>query len=192
MENLISKIQKLNKSLSKRMENIKKLGFEELVYDSKDGKYAYQQYEDLVESMGVLDVYNFSKQELRTLSKKQLTTLYRDLKYIDELKTSTVKGMQKALDRWESIKQKLSWMSEKDRKLVWDAFSTYLDRNPTADRFKYEVLETIADYSLWGGIESSGELGMRIRELLEESKYESGKDIEALKLSFSKKLQDLL
>lgn len=91
--------------------------------------------------------------KLKELDDKELTKLYRDLKYVSNLKTSTVKGARTAYNKFEPVKEKLNVLSPEVRDRFWSVYGKLYERNPTMEHFKYEIFDTSIDY-IFGGQES--------------------------------------
>lgn len=119
------------RNLSRRVERIEKLGLDNV-------RYAAQQFRELQAS---------TPKNLNKLSDKELRTLYRDLRYIDRLKTSTVKGAKQAQAKFEPIREKLEPLSQPLKDKFWEIYGkVYEELGGTAERFKYEVFDVTTDY----------------------------------------------
>ena len=93
-EQLVKEIRRVNKNLSRRLDRIEKRGLEV-------STFALNKYKDFKEKLPI-------GRELRKLDKKQLQSLYRDVKYISNLKSSTVKGALATKNKFEPIRDRLN------------------------------------------------------------------------------------
>ena len=131
--------RRLIKNISRRIERIEK-------YDKiTTPQYAVENYRSL----------NIPKR-LDKLSRKELENLYRDLSYIERLKSSTVKGAKEVQRKLEPIKNKLEVLSPEAQKKFWKIYGKqYEITSGTFEKYKYEVWGTIVDMMYQGKTEES-------------------------------------
>lgn len=168
--------RKLIKNLSQRIKRIEGLG-------SSAPQYAVNKFRELEKSI---------PKRLTQLSKEELTTLNRDLRYINSLKTSTVKGALHTQEKFEPVKAKLDALSPDTQKKFWEIYGKLYERTSgTMENFKYELFETNIDY-IYGGQEVDKAVTDIINEydktLKELGGYATDEEIKVL---FTSRLQTL-
>lgn len=140
--------RRLIKNLSRRIARIEGLG-------NTAPQYAVQKYREIEKNI---------PKRLTQLSQKELNTLYRDLRYINSLKSSTAKGAMQTQAKFEPIKDKLQVLSEDKRKKFWEIYGKLYERTSgTMEKFKYELFETNIDY-----IYSGQDTDSAVEEIIEE------------------------
>lgn len=83
------------------------------------------------------------KTAVRDMDTKQLRNMYRDLKYIAGLKSSTLEGATITASRYDPFAKTMESLSEDMRNLVWDVYSKlYAERGTGLERYKYEIFES--------------------------------------------------
>ena len=182
--------RRLIKNLSRRIARIEGLG-------STAPQYAVNKYRELEKKI---------PKRLTQLSDTDLRTLYRDLKSINSLKSSTVKGAmstQSKLDeltekmqvdgKYSTLRELFSSLSPKTRDSLWEFYGKTYDTmgKGIADKFKYELFGTAIDY-VYGG-EDIERAVLEIDALYERVNRELGSnaDDETIKVLFTKRLQTL-
>ena len=83
--------------------------------------------------------------ELRKLDKKQLQSFYRDIKYISNLKSSTVKGALATKNKFEPIRDRLNTLSKTQQEKFWEIYGKFYETNATMEKFKYEIFNESID-----------------------------------------------
>ena len=126
---LKQEIRRLNKNLSRRIENIEGLG-------NSVPLYAVNSYRNIEK-----DIPNV----LKTDNTDKLYDMYRDLKYINDLKSSSVKG---ALHTQRVFEEKVgselrTKYTEEEQKEFWDLYDTVYNYYKNARQFKYEEIENL-------------------------------------------------
>ena len=136
---LRKKTRRLIKNVSRRIERIEK-------YDKETTpQYAVEKYRSL----------NIPKR-LSELSRKELENLYRDLSYIERLKSSTVRGAKEVQRKLEPIKNNLKTLSPEAKKKFWEIYGKqYEITSGTFEKYKYEVWGTILDMMYQGKTEET-------------------------------------
>lgn len=168
--------RRIIKNLSRRIERIERLG-------ASAPQYAVEHYRKLEKRLPA---------RLTQLSEKELTSLYRDLRYINALKSSTVKGALQTQKTFEPIKQKLEVLSPDSQRKFWEIYGKlYEITGNTMEGFKYELFETNIDY-IYGGQDVDTAVQEIINEydrtLKEMGSYASDEEI---KILFTSRLKEL-
>lgn len=71
----------------------------------------------------------------------ELSSIYRELKYIRGLKSSTLEGAIETAEKFEPIAKELKTLSEEKRKEFWDIYKKMYEDNPLYEKFKYEIFQ---------------------------------------------------
>ena len=79
----------------------------------------------------------------RNLSAKELREQRRDLLYINNLKTSTVRGFKSFKKNFESIAERMTNKDFKD--LFWDIYGKMVEENKLLEKYKYELFDSIEE-----------------------------------------------
>lgn len=127
-------VRRLVKNLSRRIARIENLNL-------SGSQYAINKYRQLEKTL---------PKNLGKATDKQIQTLYRDLKYSDSLKTSTVKGAKETMKTFEPIREKLSILSKDTRQKFWEAYGKLYENSSTMANFKYELFDVLSDVMLQG------------------------------------------
>lgn len=83
--------------------------------------------------------------DLKNLNAEQVRVLYRDLKYVNSLKSATVKGAYEAKQNFEEIRNHLDTLSQEKQDEFWSTYQKALEESPLYKNYKYEVFEHIID-----------------------------------------------
>lgn len=169
--------RRLIKNLSRRIARIEGLG-------PSAPQYAVKEYRELEKRI---------PKRLTELSDKDLFNLHRDLRYINNLKTSTVKGALHTQEKFEPIKTKLEALSPETRDKFWEIYGKLFEiMGGTFENYKYELMETNIDY-VYGGqdvdVAVSDIISEYNRTLEELGSFVTDEDI---KLLFTSRLRSLL
>lgn len=135
----IKEIRRINRNLSTRIERIR--GSENLPQFAVEG---YDKFRKRVDNM---------KSKLadgEKLTDNQLTTLLRDIRYINDLKSSRVLSAKYVAEVYTPIKTKLEALSPEQAKRAWKIYEKVQGEAALLDRFKYEIVATATDY-IYGG-----------------------------------------
>lgn len=168
--------RRLIKNLSRRIARIEGLG-------ASAPQYAVTHYRELEKRI---------PSKLTQLSDKELQTLYRDLRYINSLKSSTVKGALQTQKTFEPIKENLETLSKDKQRAFWEIYGKVYERTSgTMENFKYVLFETNIDYIL-----SGQDVDTAVEEIIDEynkSLEEMGSygTDEDFKLLFTSRLKNL-
>lgn len=167
-------IRRLQKNLSRRIKNIEGLG-------ASAPQYAVNKFREIEKNIPL---------KLTKLNASKIDDLYRDLKYVSSLKSSTVKGAKEVQEKFEPIHYKINALSEDKRKTFWEIYDKlYSAVGATLENFKYEVLEANVDLMYSGKDDEA-----IINDIIESYKksYEGGETDEDVRILFSEELQKLL
>lgn len=146
-------------------------------------QYAVQKYRELEPTL---------PKNLRNVKGKELDKIYRQLRYISHLKSSTVKGAREVAKTFEPLKAELQGLSEKAQSNIWKTLEKFLETAPSAEKFKYEVLGEIIDVAYTGGY-SKEETVMKLINAFDEANKQLGDgNDQDLKVLFTDKLKELL
>lgn len=182
-------IRRLNKNLKRRIANIEKIsGNASLV--------AVKQYRELKPELA----------NMSNLNRRELTTLYRDIRYINTLKSSTVRGATAITAKAQELADKLQLYGEYQTirdvfgstsktivDILTEAYSKFADltSQQLADQFKYEIWGTAVDYAYMG--QTAEDIAIRLNELYETivEGEGSGESDEVIKKLFTSKLRSI-
>ena len=84
------------------------------------------------------------------MSMQELLNLERDLEYIDNLKTSSVKGALKAKETFKPIADKLEKFSKDTQYQFWALYGKFMETLNVMDKYKYDVMDIVMDYTTAG------------------------------------------
>lgn len=156
-------IRRINKNLERRIANIEKI-------TGNASLTAVKQYRELKPELA----------NIGNLDRKELTTLYRDIRYINTLKSSTVKGATSISAKAQELAEKLQLggdyqtirevfgsTSKTVVDILTEAYSKFADLTSQriADQFKYEIWGTAVDYAYMG--QTAEDIAIRLNELYE-------------------------
>lgn len=130
---LEKEVKRLYRNLSRRIEKVRALE-NAPTYAVKDFDEATKNYAGRTSKM----------------SMQELLNLERDLEYINELKTSTVKGALKAKETFEPIADKLENFSKKSQDKFWELYGKFMETLNIMDKYKYDVMDVVMDYTTAG------------------------------------------
>lgn len=130
----IKEIRRINRNLSARLKRIE--GDENLP------QFAVEGYNKFIKR------HNLNS--LETMTDQQLTTILRDITYLNDLKSARVLGARYTAKIYLPIKEKLEALSPDQRKRAWKIYEKIQGGTGLIDRFKYEVVATATDY-IYGG-----------------------------------------
>lgn len=176
VKELIKENRRLLKNLSRRIANIEALG-------SPVPLYAVDKFRQLEKTI---------PKNISRLDRKSLTTLNRDLRYINALKTSTVKGAKKAQETWIPIERNLKIFSPNNIAKFWEIYNKIYERmGGLTEKYKYELFDTITDFMYQGS--DSDAVVEEIIDQFDDTLKELGGNAtdEKVKVLFSSKLKKL-
>ena len=141
---------------------------------------------------------DFKYNDLSKYSDTMLKNAYRDLKYIDDLKSSTLEGAEEATRTFGTTKQFLDTLSQTKQKEFWDIYEkAYKNLMPSlVDKYKYEMFGILTNEMMLG--QDTEEIFSKIQEAFDTA-YEIGGSeeekgelfAENLKLLFSDSFDEL-
>lgn len=177
---LIKEIQRLERNIRKRVENIE--AREDL---PQFGAESFRKYEK--RKANKLD-----GKKLTSLSEKDLTTLYRDISYLNDLKSLSIKGAEYAKEKYLPIKNMLETFSPNMKEKFREAYSKLVSNYGLTDKyFKYEVQGAEIELML-SGQSNTDEIYRRIKELFDETLFENPDANETeIRVLFADKLKDI-
>lgn len=127
------------------------------------------------------------EKSVKNMSRNELENVYRDLKYVRGLKSSTVEGAIKTGRTIEPLKEKLKTLSPDLQKNFWAIYSKlYGDTATEIDRFKYVIFESDLVDSIYQGMDVddfTNTIEKLFREYLEIYETDGGIRREAEKLA---------
>lgn len=129
---------------------------------------------------------------LSSLTEAELRTLHRDIRYINDLKSTSIKGAEMARDKYIPVKDKLDALSPEIRNKFWEIYGKLVDENRLLEQFKYDIMG--ADINLIYGGTQADEIVDTIRELYDTTLEELGRNAtdEDIKVLFTSKLESFL
>ena len=133
-DELLKENRKLIRQLRARFKNIEKAGV-----DISAPVYAPYKFKDLMAN---------TPKDLRTMGNTDLTKLNRDLRYIKDLKTASLKGARKAASDFNPIQKNLDLLSKDTRDKYYDVYKHLYENSSLIEKFKYSALQEIFDEAL--------------------------------------------
>ena len=172
---LIKETRRYYKNLKSRIKNVEKLNLSA----SRQTVKQFREFEK-----------RFPK-KLSKLPEKDIRTLYRDVRYLNSLKTSTVKGAKFTQEKFEPIREKLNALSKSKQEKFWEIYNKLYEITSTMEHFKYELFDTNIDY-IYGG----EDVDKAVKDIIEQyntTLEELGGEAsdEEIKLLFTSRLQDI-
>lgn len=116
---------------------------------------------------------DFKYADFSKYSDKMVKDLYRDLKYIQGLKSSTLEGAKESVETFGDTKKFLESLSQEKQKQFWDIYNrAYKNLSPTLiERFKYDVFGVVSNEMLLG--QNIDDIFEKIQEAFDNA-YEEG------------------
>ena len=174
---ILKESQRLYKNISRRIKNIMK-------YGDNLPQYAVHKWKEFKDK--------FPERITKRLEPKKLVSIYRDLKYINALKTSTIKGAKRTQKVFVPVKEKLNVLSKSAQDKFWDIYSKLYEHTATMERFKYELFDTIVDYTYKGTDEDKAVIDIIRAYDQSLMQMEGAGNDEQIRLLFTSKLEKLL
>lgn len=167
--------RRLVKNISRRLERVRKLGF--------------RRTPPSLSSFERLDI----PKKLSSLSDKDLNSLFRQLEYINTLKTSTVKGAIKYQESFGKIFDVIEGFSKENKDKFWEAYGKTYENMPTiAEKYKYIIFDEIIDYQLQGGIDPDKFAQEALNAFINVQLEYGEKDNETFRILYSQELRNIL
>lgn len=181
IKSLKEKIKTLREQLEQRLQQI-----ENTVGASQ---FAVDEYKSLLKRV------RMPKNVMRMRNVERIKTIYRDLAYINRLRTSTLEGAQKAYEIFNPLMQKLDIFGV-DRKEFFKAVSDVYEETSMMMTYKYEIFDVVGDImtssSRFTNIE---DVVQEIRKAFRKTERDLNKEHrytdENLKISFTKRLDEI-
>lgn len=169
---LEKEVKRLYKNVSRRIERVRAL--------EDAPTYAVKDFDEATK--------NFSG-STKGMTMKDLLDLERDLEYINDLKTSSVKGALKAKETFKPIADKLDTFSKTTKDKFWELYGKFMETLNIMDKYKYDVMDIVMDYTTAGVSvdEAVEEMQKKFDTIIEER---GGFDNRASKIYFQS-LKDL-
>lgn len=130
---LEKEVKRLYKNVSRRIERVRAL--------EDAPTYAVKDFDEATK--------NFSG-STKGMTMKDLLDLERDLEYINDLKTSSVKGALKAKETFKPIADKLDNFSKTTKDKFWELYGKFMETVNIMDKYKYNVMDIVMDYTTAG------------------------------------------
>lgn len=125
------------------------------------------------------------------LSDKELRILYRDLEYLDRLKTARVEGAKFTEEVFTPIKDKLNALSKSTQDKFWEVYGKMYEETATMQNYKYDIFQTAIDY-IYSGEDTEDLVQSMIEQYRETLEDLGGNATDAeIKLLYTQKLQSL-
>lgn len=144
------------------------------------------------DAVAKFDEYMSNRKKITPKTERaELLSYYRQLKYIDSLKSSTVKGAIAAGKTAAPVLKSLKSLSENKQKKFWDIYNKMVNRAGLFDKFKYEIWQTSIDLMLQG--EETEKILLDMIEAYDDLILELGSmaDDETIKILYTERLQGL-
>lgn len=128
-EYLLKEVEDLYEELNDRIYEIEKAGYSL----KKDASHRFRELQKKVPN-------NFSE-----LNDKELRSIYRELKYIDDLKTSTLRGAEEAQTMYKDIEDIVDKLGPRVKQRFWKLYDNLYERNQLAAlAYKYDILNALS------------------------------------------------
>lgn len=130
---LEKEVKRLYRNVSRRIEKVRAL--------ENAPTYAVKDFDEATK--------NFSG-STKGMSMQELLNLERDLEYINDLKTSSVRGALKAKETFKPIADKLESYSKETQSKFWELYGKFMETLNIMDKYKYDVMDIVMDYTTAG------------------------------------------
>lgn len=173
-EELISESKRIYKNLSARISRLREL----------EGvpSYAIERFREIQEKY---------PSKYSEMSDKTLREMYRDLRYVDNLKSSRVEGAKSSAKTFEPIKDIIGELDESSQKKIWDLIGRITSDDILADKIKYQALYAAVD--LFTGYVPSDEIIARLKDAyFRASKSDRNITEEDFIVRFTENIDDIL
>ena len=177
---LAKDIRRIEKNLKQRVAHIE--AHEDL---PQFGAESFRKFEDRLHR-------KLDGRPLSSLTEEELRTLHRDIRYINDLKSTSIRGAEIARDKYIPVKEKLDVLSPEIKSKFWEIYGKLVDENRLLEQFKYDIMG--ADISMIYGGTQADEIVETIRELYDTTLEELGRNAtdEDIKVLFTSKLESFL
>lgn len=150
VQKLLEENKKLIRNLSRRAKEIERLG-------ETASQFATKKFRDLMSK---------TPKDLTKLTDKEIRTLNRDLKYINTLKSSKLRGAISSEKNYGKIDYYINagYINSKE---MWDIYEKIGEgKGNLLENFKYEILDTIVELS---PVQDEDEIVHNIRKMFDKS-----------------------
>lgn len=129
---------------------------------------------------------------LSTLSESELRTILRDVRYLDNLKSTSIRGATQAKKVYLPVKDKLEALSKTTQNKFWELYDKIVERFELMNRFKYELYSSAIDY-IYGGQTDTDKAVQQIFDEYDKIATETGMtlDDKPFRISFTKRLEEI-
>ena len=128
-EQLLKETEELYSKLEKQIQDIEESG----KYLHKDARSHFR------------DLQQKYPEDITTLNEKDLRSLNRELRQIDELKSSTLAGAEQAYEMYGDIEEMIESFGPRIKEKFWEAYDRiYGNKEIAANLYKYDVLREMA------------------------------------------------
>ena len=172
-------IRRLYRNISRRLESVKKQGF-----------VPQESIENFARATEMINPHKLS-QSLHSMDDKQILNLYRDLRYINSLKSSYVIGSKEYETFWQPIKEKIDALSDSTKAKLWAMYDHIYRISPFYERFKYTIISA-ATVQTYSGNTDAEDFGAKIEKLYNEIMRDGGFSMsdEEFTIKFNEKLYE--
>lgn len=177
---LAKDIRRIEKNLKQRVAHIE--AHEDL---PQFGAESFRKFEDRLHR-------KLDGKPLSSLTEEELRTLHRDIRYINDLKSTSIRGAEIARDKYIPIKERLEALSPELRDRFREAYNKLVDENKLLEQFKYDIMGVDIDM-IYGGSQAD-DIYYNIMELVDKTleKLGSGYTDEEFKLLLTSELESFL
>lgn len=180
----LAEIRRVLRNVGRRLTNIEGMGTPSPAIET----FLDIQNRFLGEELGEIDISSLRK-AIRSMDEKEATSLLRNLRYVDRLRTSTVRGAKAYNDRIRPVLDRYNKWDE-DTKAKFRAIyrKTFLESGVYLEKFKYDIFELAANAIEY---EDPDKLPIAVQETLIALLKEGG-DTDVSEREFSSKLSEFL
>lgn len=177
---LAKDIRRIEKNLKQRVAHIE--AHEDL---PQFGAESFRKFEDRLHR-------KLDGKPLSSLTEEELRSLHRDIRYINDLKSTSIRGAEIARDKYLPIKERLEALSPELRDRFREAYNKLVGENKLLEQFKYDIMGVDIDM-IYGGSQAD-DIYFTIREVVDKTleKLGSGYTDEEFKLLLTSELESFL
>lgn len=178
-EERIKEIKRLYNNISKRLKSVEAQGF--------GSREATENFKRATEK---IDPHRLAK-SIKDLDDKEVINLYRDLSYINSLKSSYTIGNKEYTEFWQPIKEKIEPLSDSTKSKLWEMYDKVYNISPLYERFKYAIIASATE-QIYSGNTDPEAFGAKIEELYNEIMRDGGGSMsdEEFTIKFNEKLYE--
>lgn len=178
-EEYIKEIKRLYRNISNRLKVVEAQGF--------GSREATENFKRATEK---IDPHRLVK-SIKALEDKEVVNLYRDLSYINSLKSSYIIGNKEYTEFWQPIKEKIELLSDSTKSKLWEMYDRIYNISPLYERFKYTIIATATEQAYSGNTDPEA-FAEKIEELYNEIMQDGGYSMsdEEFTIKFNEKLYE--